>query len=129
VVIDGIDYPIEAVAIDPNTTLPGMVTEIDRRYFSRFILPVAAEFVSGVADAVGDSGTTTVFLGEDTTAVSTFDKDITQEIGSGISEAGDKLADILDEEASRIQPMLRIAAGTPVGVLFLAPVTDLAQSQ
>lgn len=129
VVIDGINYPIEAVAIDPNTTLPGMVTEIDRRYWSRFILPVAAEFVAGVASAVGDSGTTQVFIGNDTTAVSSFDKDLTQEIGSGIAQAGDELANILDEEASKIRPMLRIASGTPIGVLFLSPVTDLEQVQ
>lgn len=129
VVIDGINYPIEAVAIDPNTTLPGMVTEIDRRYWSRFILPVAAEFVAGVASAVGDSGTTQIFIGNDTTAVSSFDKDLTQEIGSGIAQAGDELASILDEEASKIRPMLRIANGTPIGVLFLSPVTDLDQAE
>ncbi len=129
IVIDGINYPIQAVAIDPNTTLPGMVTEIDRRYWSRFVLPVAAEFITGVASAVGDSGTTQVFIGDDTTAVSSFDKDLTQEIGSGIAEAGDRLADILDEEARRIRPMLRVASGTPMGILFLQPVTDLEQTQ
>jgi hypothetical protein len=27
------------VAIEPDTTLPGMITEIDHRYFKRVILP------------------------------------------------------------------------------------------
>lgn len=128
VVIDGINYSIRAVAIDPNTTLPGMVTEIDRRYFSRIVLPVAASFITGLARAVGDSGTTQVLIGNDTTAVSTFDRDTAQEIGAGIAEAGDVLGDLIDEEARRIRPMLRIAPGTPIGIFFINPVTDLAQA-
>ncbi len=125
-VLDGISYQIEAVAIDPDTTLPGMITEIDRKYFTRVILPMAAEFVSGLADAVSESGTTSVFISDSSVTQSTADKDGEQEVASGISEAGDKLSEILEEEADRAEPMLRVAAGTPMGVLFVAPVTDSA---
>jgi len=128
IVIDGIDYPIEAVAVDPNTTLPGMVTEIDHRYFERVVLPMAAEFVQGLAQAVSDSGTTTVVIEGGSVAQSTSDKNNKQEVASGIDAAGDKLADILNDEADDIKPMLRIASGTPIGVFFLRPVTDLAQT-
>lgn len=124
VVIDGINYPVQAVAIDPNTTLPGVITEIDRRYFKRIILPMAAEFVSGLADAVSESGTTTVVIQGDTVAESTSDRDSRQEVASGISEAGEALSDILNEEADRTRPMLRVASGTPIGILFVSPVTD-----
>lgn len=124
IVIDGIDYPIEAVAIDPNTTLPGMVTEIDHRYFKRIILPMAAEFVTGFADALSESGTTSVFISDSSVTQSSSDKDSKQEVASGVSEAGDKLSEILDEEAENTKPMLRLASGTPMGILFIAPVTD-----
>ena len=124
IVIDGINYPIQAVAIDPDTTLPGVITEIDRRYFKRIVLPMAAEFVKGLTEAISESGTTTVVISGDTVAESTSDKDNQQEVASGISEAGDKLSEILDEEANATEPMLRVAAGTPVGILFVAPVTD-----
>jgi len=45
-------------------------------------------------------------------------------VASGISAAGRELADILDDEADSIEPLLRIRAGTPVGILFTAAVTD-----
>jgi intracellular multiplication protein IcmE len=124
VVIDGIDYPVQAVAIDPDTTLPGVITEIDRRYFKRIILPMAAEFVTGLTEAISESGTTSVFISDSSVTQSTEDRDSDQEVASGIAEAGDRLGEILDEEADRTQPMLRVAAGTPIGILFVAPVTD-----
>ncbi|MFA5593040.1 MAG: type IV secretion protein DotG [Micavibrio sp.] len=124
VVIDGINYPIQAVAIDPQTTLPGVITEIDRRYLKRIILPMAAEFVTGFADAVSESGTTTIIIGGDTVSESTSDKNSRQEVASGIGAAGQALGNILNEEASRTRPMFRVAAGTPLGILFVAPVTD-----
>lgn len=125
VVIDGINYQTQAVAIDPGTTLPGLITEIDNRYFKRIILPMAAEFVSGLADAISESGTTSVFITDSSVTQSSEDKDSRQEAASGISEAGEKLGDILDEEAERTRPMLRVASGTPIGILFVTPVSEL----
>ncbi len=124
IVIDGINYPVQAVAIDPGTTLPGLITEIDNRYFKRIILPMAAEFVTGLADAVSESGTTTIVIDGSTVANSESDKDSQQEVASGLTEAGDSLSDILQEEADNTRPMLRVATGTPMGILFVAPVTD-----
>lgn len=124
IVIDGIDYPVQAVAIDPDTTLPGMITEIDHRYFKRVILPMAAEFVSGLADAISESGTTSVFISDSNVTQSTEDKDSEQEVASGVTAAGDKLSEILDDEAEATEPMLRVASGTPIGILFVAPVVD-----
>lgn len=124
VVIDGINYPVQAIAVDPSTTMPGVITEIDNRYFKRIILPMAAEFISGLADAVSESGTTTITIEGDTVAESTSDQNNEQEVASGISAAGDELSDILEDEADRTRPMLRVAAGTPLGILFVSPVTD-----
>lgn len=124
IVIDGVSEAANAVAIDPNTTLPGMVTEIDRRYLKRIILPAAAAFVEGLAEAVSESGTTTIFIDGDTVAQSTSDTDNQQEVASGIEEAGESLSDILEEEADSTRPMLRIAAGTPIGIMFVTPVIE-----
>lgn len=128
VVIDGIDYPVQAVAIDPETTLPGVITEIDRRYFKRIVLPMAASFVEGLTNAISESGTTSVFISDSNVTQSTEDKDSRQEVASGVSEAGQTLKEILDEEADSTQPMLRVAAGTPLGILFVMPVVDTGLS-
>jgi len=123
-ILDGISYPIQAVAIDPDTTLPGVITEIDHRYFKRVILPMAAEFVTGLTDAISESGTTSVYISDSSVTQTSANKNSKQEAASGISKAGDKLSEILDEEADKTKPMLRVATGTPLGILFVMPVTD-----
>jgi intracellular multiplication protein IcmE len=129
VVIDGVDYQTEAVAIDPDTTLPGVITEIDRRYFKRVILPMAADFVEGLTEAISESGTTSVYISDSSVTESTEDKDSKQEVASGISEAGSTLSEIMKEEAGKTKPMLRVASGTPVGILFVSPVAADNNSQ
>lgn len=124
IVIDGVSEAANAVAIDPQTTLPGMVTEIDRRYFSRIILPAAAAFVEGLGSAIADSGQTTLYIEGDTVAESTQDKDSREEVATGFEEAGQEISDLLSEEADAIRPMLRIAAGTPIGIMFITPVIE-----
>ena len=85
---------------------------------------MAAEFVSGLAEAMTESGSTSIFIDGNTVAQSTSNKSQREEVASGISEAGEALSDILDEEADKTKPMLRVASGTPVGILFVSPVTD-----
>jgi len=126
IVINGISYGITAIAIDPETTLPGVVTDINRRYLRRIVMPMAAEFITGLTDAIASSGQTTITISGDsvseTTSSSTLDND--QEVASGITAAGDELSTILDEISDVAEPMLKIRAGTPIGVLFTSAVTD-----
>ncbi len=122
--LEGVSTGINAIAIDPDTTLPGVITEIDRRYFSRILLPMAAEFVEGLGEAISESGRTTVTISGETVAESTDDADTEEEIASGIEEAGEAAAELLEEEADAIEPMLRVAAGTPLGILFVEPVVE-----
>ncbi len=124
VVIDGVAEGANAVAIDPNTTLPGMVTEIDRRYWKRIILPAAGAFVEGLASAISDSGSTSIYISDNNVVQSTANRDNREEVASGIAEAGEELRDILEDEADATRPMLRVAAGTPIGVLFVSPVIE-----
>ncbi len=129
IVLDGIDFAADGIAIDPNTTLPGVITDINNRYFQRIILPAAAEFIEGLTEAISESGTTTITIDGDssTTTTDNSDQDSDQEIASGIAEAGEEIADIFDEFADDIEPMLRVRAGTPIGVLFVSPVVGTPQ--
>lgn len=127
VVVNGISQSVSAVALDPNTTLPGMVTDIDKRYFKRVVLPAAAAFVEGLTSAIAESGRTTVTISGaagTTTTQTTGNTDNDQEVASGIEKAGETLSDIFDEEADRTRVMLKIASGTPIGILFMQPVMD-----
>ncbi len=123
IVIGDESYAIDAVALDPETTLPGLATEVDHRYFQRIVLPAAAAFVDGMASAVADSGRTTITVQGETVTQSDNPTDNTQEVATGIEEAGQEVREILDDMASDIETLVRIEAGTPIGILFLEPVT------
>ena len=124
IVYNGESFPVEGVALDPKTTLPGMATEVDHRYLQRIVLPMAAAFVEGAAQAISDSGLTTVTIQGETVAEETEEADSGQQIASGVEEAGQELRDILDEMADDTKVMVRIASGTPLGILFLEPVVE-----
>lgn len=113
---------VEAVALDPGTSLPGLATEVDKRYLQRIVLPAAAAFVEGLANAISESGRTNVTIQGETVAESTNEADNDQEVASGVEEAGQEVRDIIDEEVDDIETLIRIEAGTPMGILFLEPV-------
>lgn len=123
----GESIPIQAIAIDPGSTLPGVVTEIDHRYFERYIIPAAAQFISGVGSALAETQTSTTQSDSSTTTASD-DPDFSEAIAEGISESFDGVADALEDEASKVQVMIRVAAGTPIGILFTQAVTDQSAS-
>ena len=114
---------VDAVGLDPETTLPGMATEVDHRYFKRVILPAAAAFVEGYAGALAETATVTVVTDGGTVVDSEEEPDNTEEVATGLEEAGQELGEILDDMAEDTKVLVRIAAGTPIGVLFLEPVT------
>lgn len=126
VVVDGISYKTEAVAIDPATADVGMVTEYNGRYFKRIILPTAAAFVEGLGEAIAESGTSTTTIdgGTGTSQTTQEDLDIEQEIFAGIENAAEEAGSIIDEIAQETEPQIIVDAGTPMGVLFIEPVTD-----
>lgn len=121
-VLNEVSLGVSAVAIDPNTTLPGFATEINRRYLSRVLLPAAAAFITGFTEAVAETGRTTITIEGDTVAEDTEDADSEQEIATGFSELGEELSEIIDEEADLIEPLIRVAPGTPLGILFTQSV-------
>lgn len=117
-------FDIDGIALDPKTTLPGMATDVDHHYFKRIILPMAAAFVEGAATAISESGLTTVTIEGEAVAEETEETDTNQEIAAGVEEAGQELREILEEMADETEVTVRIAAGTPLGILFLEPVIE-----
>ncbi len=124
IIIDGITHPTEAIAMDPDTTRLGMVTDIDRRYFTRIILPAAAAFVEGMGEAISETNETTVVVDGGSAVSSEEELDTQEELFKGLEKATEKIGELLDEQASQTQPLIRVETGTPMGLLFLEPVTD-----
>lgn len=123
VVVDGVSYAADAMALDPSSANPGVVTEIDQRYFKRVVLPAAAAFIEGMGKAIAESGSTSVSVSGETVVQSDEELDTRQEALKGVEEAAGKVGDFLDKEASQTKPLIKVHAGTAVGILFLSPVT------
>jgi len=127
VVVDGISYPMQGIAVDPKTTSTGMATDVDRRYFSRVVLPAAAAFIEGLGSAIADNGSTSVSVNGDTVIGESEDLDAREEAFKGVEEAASKIGDMLDDKASKTKIMVKVAAGTPMGILFIEPVAKRVQ--
>ncbi len=128
---DSVNYPINAVAVDPQTTLPGLVTEIDHRYFKRIILPAAARFIEGMGQAIADSGSSTTVIIDGNTQVEEDNSkiDTRQELYNGVEEGAKEFGDFLSEEGDNTEPLIRVASGTPLGIFFTQPVTQTLDAQ
>lgn len=116
-------YSVDTVALDTNTTLAGLATDIDRHYFSRVIIPAAAEFISGFGEAYADSGNTTVSVSGDTVVETEADLDIQQELAKGFQSAADSVSEAIEEDFGDRPTTIRVETGTPMGLLFVQRVT------
>lgn len=124
---DGISVPVKAIALDPDTTLPALATEVDHRYFQRVILPAAAKFVEGMGSAIAETGGSNTSVSvNDTTVVEdeSEEPDTREEFYKGVEEAAGKVSELLDDQASEVETLVIVKAGTPMGILFTLPVTD-----
>ncbi len=124
IIKDGKSLSCNAFALDPDTTLPGIVSEIDRRYFRRIVLPAAAKFIEGMGSAIAESGSTTVSVINGGSQTQENDLDTRQELYKGVEEAASLAAEVLTDEGDSVKPLIRVTVGTPVGLLFLGPVMD-----
>ena len=122
VIKDGVVYDVDGIALDEQTTLTGLQTDIDHHYFSRVILPAAAEFIKGYAAAAAETGTTTTTTNGGGVVQDDPEPDTEQELLSGLEEGADAVSTILEENSDR--PItIKVARGTTMGILFLESVT------
>ena len=120
---EGKQYEIDAVMLNPDTGLAAMRTDVDHRYIRRIVLPAAAEFISGYASAIADSGRTSVSVSGETVTTSEEETDDKQEVATGVEEAADEISEILDDLAE-VPVQIVIAAGTPIGIFFVENVEE-----
>lgn len=126
--INGRTYSINAIALDPNTTLGGMATEVDQRYFSRLVLPAAASFISRFGEVISQPEQTTT-VSEGTVIISQGKQSTRDALYAGAGDAAEQLSEFVDSEANRIQPLVRVASNTPIGIFFISPVTNQTQEE
>lgn len=123
-------FTVDILALDPDTTLGGVVTEVDPRYFSRVLLPAAAAFVKAFGETISTPPSTTTVTGSGGSSITTNegnDPTTKDALYAGMGEAADRVGDFVDQEGASIKRLVRVAVGTPVGLFFVSPVTDEGQ--
>lgn len=126
--LKGKEYAINALALDPDTTLGGMATEVDHRYFSRVLLPAAGAFISAFGSALAETDVSTS-VSDGAVLQDQAKKGTEEALYSGLGKAGDKISDFFDDQANRIKTLVRVAVGTPMGLFFLSPVMKSGTAQ
>ena len=124
IIKDKKEYHVNALAIDPDTTLDGLETDIDHHYFERFVLPAAAGFISGVGNYAQQAGSTvtsaTYGVTQSYPPLSTH-----QEILAGLGQSANALSSAVQRE-SNVQPTIYVASGTGIGIMFINTVREAA---
>ena len=123
ITLKGKEYSVNALALDPDTTLGGMATEVDHRYFTRVILPAAGSFVSAFGDALSRPQTETIVTNG---AIVTLQakQGMKDALYAGVGSVGNSVGRFLDEQGARTRTLVRVAVGTPMGLFFLSSVRD-----
>lgn len=122
IIKDGVVYTAQGIALDEETTLTGHRSSIDRHYFTRIILPAAAEFIKGYAGAVAETGTSSTTTGGGGVVQDKPEPDGKEELYAGGEEAADRISEILEDESDR-PVTVHVDKGTTFGILFLESVT------
>lgn len=120
-------FTVDILALDPDTTLGGVVTEVDPRYFSRVLMPAAAAFVKAYGETISEPTSTTSVSGSGGTSVTTNNQDKNSSrdaMYAGMGEAFDRVGTFVDEEAASIKRLVRVAVGTPIGLFFVSAVKE-----
>lgn len=117
----GKEYSINALALDPDTTLGGMASEVDHRYFSRVLLPAAGAFVQAFGQALSETDTTTTVT-DGSVLQDKAKKGSKEALYSGLGQAGQTMSQFFQNEANNIKTLVRVAVGTPMGLFFTQPV-------
>lgn len=116
------EYAIDTVALDPATTLAGVATDVNHHYLSRILIPAAAEFIKGYADAATQPETTIV-IGTGSSSTTQSKLDPKDELLGGAGKAGEKLAEVIEQDQRRAVT-IKVHTGTRIGLLFVSTVLD-----
>lgn len=117
-VFEGVERPINAIAVDPNNGLAAVEGDIDNHWGARLILPTLAAAVSKYAEAATFGGTTSISGGGTVIQqpqLSTSEK-LQYALGSGV-QAG--VTPALQAEANAIKREIKLDANTSFGLMLV----------
>lgn len=120
----GKEYSIQGLALDPDTTLGGMATDVDHRYFTRIVLPAAGAFMAAFGSAMAETDVETETTSGGGVTQDQAAKGFDEAIYAGVGAIGQSVAGFFNEEAANTKTLVRVEVGTPLGLFFLTKVME-----
>ena len=118
---NGHEVQVDGVVVAPDTMEAGVASSVDQHYLSRFILPGAAAFVSGLGQAFALSNSTVV-AGPLGGATALQRLNLGQQLGVGAGVAASRLGQTLEQSAPK-GSTVKVDRGASVGIMFLRDVS------
>jgi len=119
----GVTYQVSARALQDETLLPSVATNVNNRYFSRIILPGIAGMATEVGSLYANSGTRILSNGTTTMEGRTGTPDTAVVLGVMAGGMGKEAGNVIRQDASRL-PVRQVTVrhGEVVAVQFLGGV-------
>lgn len=122
----GTSLPVQAISLDAQTLEAGVATSVDRKLLAKYLLRPLAGAAAAVGEVAKNAGSTTINVSgaTSTTNAELDDRRVRQIMLGAVGEqaAADLSADSLD-------PTVRVADKTVIGVLFTADVIYTPQNK
>ncbi len=125
VIIDGIEHDINALAVDPTSDYSNLATDVDHHYFKRVVIPGAVAFIQALAEGIAEPGQSTS-QSTTSTVITTPQLKPAQYFWKGLGKSTEKMGDTIDKMNKDVDTTVVVAPGTPIGLIFIDPVTDQA---
>ena len=119
---------MQGYAVNPDSSNLGLATDVDHHYLERFGLVFAAAFLQGYGQAVQQSGATAVVNPLGGTTVVNPTTTATQQSKIALGTLGQSMAQAFSKNTQR-PTTIRVAAGTPIGILVMQDVLQQPNGQ
>lgn len=113
---------LNAYAVDTNTSRTAMADDVNHHYFLRYGVLLATSFVSGYAQALAQSGSTSTptLLGVSTTTP-TYTPSQLNKVALG--SLGAQVSGDIKQQYNNLKPTIYVNSGTAVGILLMDDLT------
>ena len=118
---------INAVAVNPETLSQGLATYVNTHLFPKIVSTLATSFMSGLGQAIQQSGSTATYTASGGSIISQGEKNLQQEMlqagGQSASQVGSLLSQMFRQQKDTIQE----SQNTPFGLLFIGDTPSSGQ--
>lgn len=119
----GVNYKVDAYALQDDTLLANVATDVDHRYMSRIVLPAILSGVGNISEMYSQANTRVVTNGFSTQTARPDLPDGTAVAGAILGGAAGKAADVLSQDAARTPAtQVTVTKGQVVAIQFMRGV-------